>query len=85
MPLSEPIQGADGRPITEISVSKGTTVVIGIHGSNRNKAIWGEDAHEWKPERWLSPLPQSLMDAKVPGIYSSLYELCILRHHRIQC
>ena len=30
------------------------------------------DALEWKPERWLSPLPESIMDSKIPGIYSHL-------------
>ena len=39
---------------------------------NRSKAIWGEDAEEWKPERWLSPLPESVAEAKVPRIYSNL-------------
>ncbi|GLB40486.1 putative cytochrome P450 [Lyophyllum shimeji] len=30
------------------------------------------DAAEWKPERWLSPLPQAVQDAHIPGIYSNL-------------
>ena len=54
-------------------VPKDTTVVIGILSANRNRAIWGEDAAEWKPERWLSPLPKAVTEARIPGIYSSLY------------
>jgi len=27
----------------------------------------GEDAAEWKPDRWLSPLPSSVTDARVPA------------------
>ena len=72
MPLSNPIRGVDGTMIHEIFVPKDTAVVIGILSSNRSKAIWGEDAEEWKPERWLSPLPDSVSEAKVPGIYSNL-------------
>ncbi|KAJ2915661.1 hypothetical protein MD484_g4746, partial [Candolleomyces efflorescens] len=28
--------------------------------------------NEWKPERWLSPLPDTVPDARVPGIYSHM-------------
>lgn len=62
----------DGSLISEIVVPKDTTLFVGIHACNRNKAIWGEDAMEWKPERWLSPLPETVMEAKIPGIYSHL-------------
>ena len=73
LPLSEPIRGADGRMISEITVPAGTTVQIGIMACNRSKKIWGEDAEEWKPERWLSPLPASVEKAHVPGVYANLY------------
>jgi len=72
MPLSQPIQGRDGRMIQEILVPRDTTLLIGVMGSNHNKKLWGEDALEWKPERWLSPLPQALIDARIPGVYSNL-------------
>lgn len=72
MPLSEPIQGLDGAMISEIPVPKDTAVFVSIRGCNRNKAIWGEDALEWKPERWLKPLPKALGEAHVPGIYANL-------------
>ena len=58
--------------IHEIAVPKGTAIAVGIFSANRNKAIWGEDATEWKPERWLSPLPNTVTDAKIPGVYSNL-------------
>ncbi|KAI0628909.1 cytochrome P450 [Trametes polyzona] len=72
LPLSEPIIGVDGSKISEVLVPKDTTVVVGILSCNRNKAIWGEDALEWKPERWLNNLPGSVTEAKIPGIYSNL-------------
>ncbi|KAI0370635.1 cytochrome P450 [Pilatotrama ljubarskyi] len=72
LPLSEPIRGRDGTLISEIPLPKDTTVFVGIMSANTNKAIWGPDAHEWKPERWLSPLPETVSEAKIPGVYSNL-------------
>ena len=71
LPLSEPIRGVDGKMIHEIFVPKDTSVVVALLAANRNKAVWGEDAEEWKPERWLSPLPDALKNARVPGIYAN--------------
>ena len=73
MPISEPIVGNDGTLMKEILVPAGTELVLGIRHINRDKSIWGEDALEFKPERWLSPLPSSVTDAHVPGVYSNLY------------
>ncbi|KAH9944845.1 cytochrome P450 monooxygenase [Amylocystis lapponica] len=72
LPLSEPIRGLDGKMIHEIPIPKDTDLVIGVLGSNLNKAIWGVDALEWKPERWLSPLPSAVTEARIPGVYSNL-------------
>ena len=75
MPLSKPIRGLDGTLINEIPVPEGTIVLIGMLASNRNAELWGPDAEEWKPERWLAPLPSTVADAKIPGVYSNLYVL----------
>ncbi|PPR03959.1 hypothetical protein CVT24_008314 [Panaeolus cyanescens] len=72
LPLSEPIIGVDGRKMHEIHVPKGTSLVIGLLASNRNKDLWGPDAHKWNPERWLNPLPEALLAAHLPGIYANL-------------
>ena len=77
LPLSEPIRGLDGKMMHEIPIPKDTTVMVGLLASNQNKRLWGEDAQEWKPERWLSPLPENLTEAKIPGVYSNLY----VHHH----
>jgi cytochrome P450 len=55
-----------------VTVPKGTDIVISLLGCNRNREIWGEDALEWKPDRWLKPLPSSVIEAHVPGVYSHL-------------
>ncbi|TFY56029.1 hypothetical protein EVJ58_g7886 [Rhodofomes roseus] len=72
LPLSEPIQIADGKFMDAIPVTKGSQYLVGFAGSNMSKAMWGEDAAEWKPERWLSPLPAAVTDARIPGVYSNL-------------
>ncbi|KAJ4486950.1 cytochrome P450 [Lentinula lateritia] len=72
VPLSKPITGVDGIKIREISVPRGTNVVISLYNANRNEELWGPDANEWKPERWLSPLPEAVIQARAPGIYSHL-------------
>ena len=73
MPLSTPLTLLDGTSPTSIHVPKGTTILIGIYSCNRNKDIWGDDACEWKPERWLDgSIPESVTDAKIPGVYSNL-------------
>lgn len=72
MPLSKPIQGLDGTVMNEIFVPSGTLIITGNWMSNINKSLWGEDADEWKPERWLAPLPDALKEARIPGVYSNL-------------
>lgn len=72
MPLHDPVVGNDGQLISEIPVPKGTSVIIAIQACNRNKALWGDDALEWRPERWLHTLPDALGKAHVPGIYANL-------------
>ncbi|CAA7267036.1 unnamed protein product [Cyclocybe aegerita] len=72
LPLSTPIKGIDGTDITSLEVPNGTDIFISILGSNRNPDFWGPDVLEWKPERWLNPLPESLVNSRIPGIYSHL-------------
>lgn len=72
LPLFTPITGVDGREMHEIVVPKDTVVIPSILNCNRDPALWGADSYEWKPERWLSPLPDTLMEAPIPGIYSHL-------------
>ena len=43
--------------------------MIGIKAVNRDPDVWGPDADEWKPERWLGK-ERLTMEKKLPGIYS---------------
>ena len=64
--------GIDGQEIERIHVPKGTNVIVAIAALNRAKTLWGKDADEWKPDRWLAPLPEALLQARIPGVYSNL-------------
>ncbi|KIK60899.1 hypothetical protein GYMLUDRAFT_244052 [Collybiopsis luxurians FD-317 M1] len=44
-----------GEVLTEVPIPKGTRVVLSIPVYNRNKAIFGKDAHTFNPYRWLEP------------------------------
>lgn len=74
LPFSDPVcLVGSPDPVHELLIPKGTEVMLGIATINRSKALWGENAHEWEPERWLRPLPASLVDAHLPGVYSSSF------------
>ncbi|KAI0054805.1 cytochrome P450 [Artomyces pyxidatus] len=69
IPLSQRIQGAHSSD-SSLFVPRGTSIFVDILNVNRDQDIWGPDAATWQPERWLSPLPESVADARVPGVYS---------------
>ncbi|KAG5634329.1 hypothetical protein H0H81_002377 [Sphagnurus paluster] len=72
LPLSAPIKGLDGREMHEIAIAKDTVIFFSIMNINTDPVLWGPDAQEWKPERWLAPLPEALVEARIPGVYSNL-------------
>ncbi|GJJ11630.1 hypothetical protein Clacol_005866 [Clathrus columnatus] len=53
IPLSYPVPTANGKMISDIPINKGERVIISLLAYNRLKSIWGEDADEWRPERFL--------------------------------
>ncbi|KZP14954.1 cytochrome P450 [Athelia psychrophila] len=72
LPFSQPVAGIDGTDIREIAVPKGTVVTVAIMRANRDPAIWGADAQEWKPERWLAASPDKVANVHFPGVYSNM-------------
>ncbi|KAK7441390.1 hypothetical protein VKT23_016638 [Stygiomarasmius scandens] len=72
VPLEFPIQQKErGSIIKKIVIAKGTTVCIGIAAANRSIQVYGSDALEFKPERWLG-LDKG--QVKTYGVYSNTYE-----------
>ncbi|ETW79677.1 cytochrome P450 monooxygenase 72 [Heterobasidion irregulare TC 32-1] len=72
LPLGTLITGDNGQPISEVFIPCNTDVICSIIGVNHNPAIWGPDATTWRLERWLEPLPPSVSDVRVPGVYSNM-------------
>ncbi|KAK0213329.1 cytochrome P450 [Desarmillaria ectypa] len=69
LPLSKPVMLATGKVVQEVAVPKGTFIFASVAGYNRNKDIWGEDAHVFNPERWL----RGSMNKDVSvGVYGNL-------------
>ncbi|KAF8550952.1 cytochrome P450 [Imleria badia] len=73
LPLSTPITGKDGREIHEVHIPAGTTMFGGLLIASTSVTIWGPDALEFKPERWLSPLPERIATTttRLPSVYSN--------------
>ncbi|KAL0562506.1 hypothetical protein V5O48_019581, partial [Marasmius crinis-equi] len=54
IPLDHPVTDASGNVLKEIPVAKGQRIITSIVCYNRLKDIWGEDADQWNPERFLN-------------------------------
>ena len=39
--------------VTEIPIKKGTTITVSICAYNRLPEVWGPDADDWNPRRFL--------------------------------
>ena len=42
-----------GELVDNVAISANARIMIPIGAINRSEAIWGKDANEFKPERWL--------------------------------
>ncbi|KAJ6590229.1 cytochrome P450 [Mycena sp. CBHHK59/15] len=69
VPLTYPIRSTTtGEEMTQLLIKEGTAVYLGLSAANRSTAIWGADAAEFKPDRWLNRTHES----KLPGAYSGM-------------
>jgi len=66
IPLAFPITTKPGTKISSIPITKGTQIDIAIDVYNRLPSVWGPDADQWNPERFLNLKKTSL------GVYSNL-------------
>ncbi|KAJ7743492.1 cytochrome P450 [Mycena maculata] len=57
LPLSKPIVAAAGIEISEIPIQKGQFFYVAIAAYHRLTSIWGPDAAEFRPSRWLGNAP----------------------------
>ncbi|GAA6031841.1 hypothetical protein JCM8097_002015 [Rhodosporidiobolus ruineniae] len=57
IPLATPIRSArdPSKTLSHLHIRKGQYIEISNYAANRSKAVFGEDADEFRPERWLDP------------------------------
>ncbi|KAH9012298.1 cytochrome P450 [Lactarius pseudohatsudake] len=72
LPLAFPITTKSGQQITSIPIKKGTPIDISPAVYNRLPDVWGEDANEWNPERFLDPLRGFKEASSNIGVFGSL-------------
>ncbi|KAJ3498395.1 hypothetical protein NLJ89_g10225 [Agrocybe chaxingu] len=53
IPFSSPILTANGDVVSNLVISKGTTITSPITYMNRAEVFWGPNGKEFEPERWL--------------------------------
>jgi len=53
IPLSEPITLPSGKQTDRITIAAGTSMFVPIKAVNTAPALWGADAHDFVPERWI--------------------------------
>ncbi|KIY50941.1 cytochrome P450 [Fistulina hepatica ATCC 64428] len=55
-----------------ITIHQGTTIFVGIAGANQLESVWGPDAKDWKPDRWLKGNDPTIKNTpRLPGIYGN--------------
>ncbi|KAL0057874.1 hypothetical protein AAF712_015468 [Marasmius tenuissimus] len=69
IPLSESFVDLCGQRHDALRVRKGQTIIIPIVAINKDKNLWGEDAEEFKPERWAK-LPEAV--TSIPGAWGNM-------------
>ncbi|KAF7338939.1 Cytochrome P450 [Mycena venus] len=69
LPLSKPYIDKAGRSYDTLLIPKGLIIHIPIWTVQTDKGIWGEDAGEFRPERWEN-VPEAV--AAIPGVWANL-------------
>jgi cytochrome P450 len=75
IPLARPYVDRDGVMRESITITKGDPMWIPILPVNRSAELWGPDAREWKPERWMKgPGHDGVPDVvkTIPGLWGNL-------------
>ncbi|KAJ7246829.1 cytochrome P450 [Mycena haematopus] len=69
LPLAKPYIDKEGNAHDSFPIPKGQRIHIPILAINTDKEIWGEDAGEFRPERW-EKIPDSA--SAIPGVWANL-------------
>ncbi|KAK0210062.1 cytochrome P450 [Desarmillaria ectypa] len=73
LPLAEPIilkiHDTEGQSCSEIPISKGQVIFASVYTYNRLPSVWGDDAAEWNPRRFLE---DRRIKQESLGVYANL-------------
>ncbi|EJU01811.1 cytochrome P450 [Dacryopinax primogenitus] len=69
IPLAQPVIDEYGKSHDTIKVQAGDYIGVDVILMNKSKALWGEDADKFRPERWEEDLNGA---NDIPGVYSHL-------------
>jgi len=73
IPLQAPVMTEKGEVVNHITVGAGAPLIVPIRAVNRSEALWGPDAKEFKPERWLdSESGLTEKSKEIPGYHHLL-------------
>ncbi|KAG2063024.1 cytochrome P450 [Suillus decipiens] len=67
LPLQFSTRSRSGGYTSAVTIPEGAYTIISILAANRHQGVWGADANEWRPERWLSShlaAPSQAQEAK---------------------
>lgn len=77
-------QAVEDTTIQGVFIPKGTTVMLAPWATNTNPSLWGSDALEFKPERWLAKDAADIKTASLGGA-SSVYAFMSFLHGPRSC
>ncbi|KAK0455344.1 cytochrome P450 [Desarmillaria tabescens] len=69
LPLAQPITTSDGKLCSQIPICKGQVVMTSLYSYNRLPSVWGDDAEEWNPSRFLDGRDAKQISL---GVYANL-------------
>ncbi|KAJ3907011.1 cytochrome P450 [Lentinula edodes] len=72
VPLAQPVISTSGEVLKKIPVMKGQRVHIAIAAYNRSSSVWGPDADQWNPSRYLDPSSESKKQQSMIGVFGNV-------------
>ncbi|KAJ7664450.1 cytochrome P450 [Mycena polygramma] len=69
LPLSKPYTDRQNRVFHALPIQKGQNIHIPVLAVNTDKGLWGEDADEFRPERWAHT-PEAV--DSIPGVWANI-------------
>lgn len=69
LPLANPITSRSGKLIHELPIPKGLRLTLSFYAYQTNEDLWGKDALEFNPSRWLEDREKS---GALVGVYANL-------------